>query len=309
MRNGLLLITALMVGSAMIGCSNSDAPTESKKTTPIGGGQGSLGWALKLQSKCQDNIAPEYCIAGQGFTVKTDGQYEVGPGPNGQSKTGTISSEELTKLTAALAPVLSSGVQTENHETLQVEENGEEPAQVSDDVLTLTRGSGNSEILAQVTANDLAFRTASSEQAKTLIKTLKSLATTYYPTPFPNTCSDSSAALHALYGTVQTCSTDADCSYYDDNLNVVDANSNAVLTVDDCTVAKPLVVGNTKLVDENRAKIAEIFSEVQTACSGGMMRADCTETSTLTLSGKPAVCNQGVCTAAKQTSSFSLRSH
>jgi hypothetical protein len=309
MRNGLLLITALMVGSAMIGCSNSDAPAESQKTTPIGGGQGSLGWALKLQSKCQDNIAPEYCIAGQGFTVKTDGQYEIGPGPNGQSKTGTISSDELSNLTAALAPVLSSGVQTENHESLQVEASDEEPAQASDDTLTLTRGSGNSEVLAQVTADDLAFRTASSEQAKTLMKTLKNLAVKYYATPFPDTCSDSSSALLALYGTIQTCSADADCSYYDDNLNVVDANSNAVLTTDDCTVAKPLVVGNTTLVDQNRTKIAELFSEISNACSGRMMRADCTEATTIALSGKSAVCNQGVCTAAKQTSSFNLRSY
>ena len=207
MKHTYLMLAALIVGSAAVGCNSSStsapanpepapAPVEQPAPQPATppAPQPPQGWTLKLQSKCAAEIGMEQCVAGHGFTVDQDGKYTIGPTAQGQTKTGTLAPEELKTLTDALSPTLSaSELSAENHLTLAAEENP------SEDTVTFARGPGEGNAILHSSASDLTYRTQSGDQAKALLTSLKTLAVKYYTLPFPDGCTDNVTALNALF--------------------------------------------------------------------------------------------------------------
>jgi len=295
MRNALVVLTAFGIASALVGChskSNQAVPPAppAKPTTPEKdkGEQARLGWTLTFQSKCAEDVDKSQCLGAFGFTVLTQGEYKVGPGPLGEQRNGTLSADELQSLNAVIASsVEGNAVRSAAHEAIEGSD--------SEDTLTLIRGSGSPEILVKVSNTDLTFQTPTAGDAKSLLTVMRNLAVKYYKLPFPDECNDGSASLKALLSSVQTCTVDTDCTYLDSNLDPVASNSQGDLITDDCSIIAPLVVGNTETIKAKGSQILEGFDKVRNACGESMMRADCTNITVVKLKGEAPACQQGVC--------------
>jgi len=286
----------------MIGCNSNSSPAGSgsapnstnQMAHPTDDAHGGSSWSLKLQSKCTADVTDDQCVGAFGFTVFADGRYQDGPAATGAVKNGNITQEELSSLTAALNPVLSiASLGAEGHAAL-----GGDSSQ-GEDTVTLVRGSSGGDIIIHAASADLTYRTESGDQAKAVLSALKTLAAKYYALPFPDGCSDRAATLTSLYASLQTCSADKDCAYLD-SFQEVDPSTYSFITTDDCSVVKPLAVGNLKLITGSWDKIQQTLGLVQEACGARVMRADCTDISGFTLNGAPAACKQGVCQAGGQ---------
>jgi len=219
----------------------------------------------------------------------TDGQYQIGPGPNGEVRSGNLTAEELNVLNTSLAgSIATARLSAEGHTS--VDDVG------SETVVTFTRGSGESETILKVAGTDLAYSIQSADEAKILFGTIRNLAAKYYQLPFPDGCSDGAKLVQSLYASMQTCSVDADCSYIDEYFEPVDANNPQFITTDDCSMVKPLSVGNLSSINENRQKLIDAIVGVQNACEN-FYKADCTRSGINFTGGAAPVCQQGVCQA------------
>jgi hypothetical protein len=294
MRNTLAVLMTVCIGGALLGCSsksNTHAPTSTppvKKPDPIVEPRLNPGWALKIQSKCSESVGMDQCVGFYGFTVFTDGHYQVGPGPEGQIRTGTLTADELAKINTALTPALTTSLlDTEGHEARETKE--------VDDVVTLVAGANQLETLVRAVGTDFNYQVRSANEAKTILSAIRDLAVKYYALPFPEPCGDGANTLTALYTAMQSCATDSDCAYLDSSLDTVTAETSQALTTDDCTLVRPLVVGNSALVKSNKDKLLQMLEQVRTSCAERFMRADCTEAVTVPLSSAAPACRQGVC--------------
>ena len=106
MRNSFAFITALSVGYALSGC-NSNSPSV-KPVAPVEVNPSSQDWTLRLQSKCTDATPEDRCVAQYGFTILKDGHYQLGPGPQDEVRTGTMTSEELSTVNSVLEASLKA---------------------------------------------------------------------------------------------------------------------------------------------------------------------------------------------------------
>lgn len=294
MRSALTAFTALCVGSLLTGgCNKSSAPIPNPPPAPT-----PMTWSLKLQSKCDGNtaedgsaITEDLCVARYGFSVLTDGKYQMGPGPQGELRTGNLTEDEKNKINAALASTLKAeSLQPESHQT--IEGGG------TNDIITLSRGASSAAALIRTEGTDLTYLTQSAEQAKVLLDEMRKLAKVYYLTPFPDTCLDGANSVRNLFASMQTCATNTDCVYLDESFDRLESNSGSELTTDNCTLIRPLTVANASLVETNKTKLTEAYNQVQTACAEkpeAIMRAGCNENTVFTLSGRMPVCQQGVC--------------
>jgi len=293
MRNALSIFTAFCIGTALVGCnsnSNPPAPSPVNPPTPTEEPHGTLGWTLKLQSKCPNN-AEEQCLAEYGFSVLNDGHFIVGPGPQGELRNGTLSPEDQSSLSTALASTLTgTKLEAASHQSIDAGE--------SNDTVTLSRGTNEAETLIRTEGADLSYQTPSAEDAKILLTAIRTLAVKYYVMPFPDACGDGANTLQALFSSMQTCATDSDCVYLE-SFEPIESNSTQSLTLDDCSMVRPMVVGNASSVRMNKAKLEELLIQVQTAC-GQTTRPDCTEVKELKLTGAAPVCRQGSCQAPNQ---------
>jgi len=297
MRNALVVLTAFGIASTLVGCNSNKPnnqpaaptpPAPTKPATPDKGEQGRLGWTLNFQSKCAEDIDKSQCLGAYGFTVLTNGEFKVGPGPKGEQRNGTLSTDELQSLNTVLAgSIQSAGTRSAAHEAIEASE--------SEDTITLVQGSNSPEVLVKVSNTELTFQTPTSADAKSLLTVMRNFAVKYYKLPFPDECSDGAAALRALTTAVQTCTVDTDCTYLDSNLESVPATSQGELITDDCSIITPLVVGNAQSVKVKGSEILEAIYGVRNACSENLMRADCNNIVTVQLKGEAPVCLQGVC--------------
>ncbi len=295
MRNALAVVAAFCVGSALVGCNSNSTPAPaSGKPQPAPEPQQTIGWTLTLKSDCGAEAGN--CIGGYGFTLLSDGHYQVGPGPNGEVKNGTISPEDQSKINALASSFENGNLRSEGHE--------EFVAVDSADTVTMTQGASGSGLvtLLKTDGANMTFLTDSFDSAKSLLSTLKEIAAKYYTLPFPDTCAESTASIAKLFSTLQSCTVDADCGYFDSAYEVLDPKSNEFVTTDDCSVVKPLAFGNVNAVKTNMAKIGEALESVRTSCGDSIFRSDCTGVTGYQITGLPAVCKQGVCQAPSATS-------
>jgi hypothetical protein len=289
MRNALVILTAFFVGSTLVACNSKSRPAAPQPDpAPKKDEQGRMGWTLTFQRKCAETVENTECLAVHGFSVSTNGDYQVGPGPQGELRKGTLAPEELQVISSALASTLSSATaRPETHETIEATE--------TQDSVTLVRGANSPEVLVRTAGTDLYFQTQNADEAKSLLSAVQNLATKYYKLPFPDACNDGAASLLAMFATVQTCTIDTDCTYLDSAFDPIAPNNSEELVTDDCSIVTPLVVGNLESVRSKKALLSESLDNVRAACGDNMIRSDCTNISTFALTGAAPVCQQGVC--------------
>jgi len=285
MRNALVVLTAVCIGGALVGCSkktNSVSPV-----TKNGGAQTRVApdqWTLKLQGNCPAEVDDSQCLGRFGFSINSAGAYVSGR--NGESpKTGNISSAELDKLKSDLAASLSmQQISMTGHEDIEDDGTGT--------LISLAKGSSPEQPLVEQSGAELKFATNSAAEAKALLEDVKGLAGTYY---LPNPCADGAAALKTLMASVQSCNTAADCAYFDSQLDMVPADApDQWLPLDRCQVASPLSVGNVTQVNAKKDQLLNALTELAQTCGNGFFRNDCSP-SGFKLNGKAAVCQDSVC--------------
>jgi len=247
-----------------------------------------------LKSDCGESANTDNCVGGYGFTVNSDGTFQAGPGPNGQIRKGNLSPDDLNNLNTSMSAVLAGPrSQVDNHQTLDESS--------TNDTVTVVQTEGSDEqTIIHTDGTDMVYRTQSFDTAKTLLSSLHDLATKYYALPFPDACGDSANAVATLFSSLQTCTQDSDCGYFDSSMQPADASSNASLTTDDSTKIPLLVVGNSKAVNASMTKINEALDVARTTCGNDLYRGDSTGTTSIQLTGAAPVCRQGVCKAPNQ---------
>jgi hypothetical protein len=301
MKRTLAIMAVLGMSTAISGCFLS---SEDKPAAAPAQAQASPLWKLSLQSKCAGDAAD--CVAAYGFTITADGKYIVGPGPAGQTATGTLKPEELKYLNerigalSATAPAAhpngdeaAPAEGTAEAATAAPAEACEALVNTEEDQLTLTQ-QGKEKILAQTRNSQLCFQTANNEAASELHEAVKELAAAYYPTPFPNACADQVSALQSLYATVQSCSADTDCVFVDQSFAAIPASSAQWVTTDAGTQVMPLAVASTSALASHQAALNQAYNSALSACHLDAAANSGSRDGFMTTSAA-ARCQQGVC--------------
>ncbi len=303
MRRTLAFLSMLGVclgAISPVGCgsSNKSAPKQTSQVNlpPAKQGQAQDGpaWKVTLKTSCQNVDAVE-CVANYGFTVIANSHFQVGPAPQGQTVVGSLTADEFksisTLITSALPTVTRA--QRNQHETCKPLDQTEEYE--GQDTVTLSRPQNQDLVLLTTKGNDLCSQSATPDVTQALHKAIHALANKYYTLPFPDACLDAATAMEAIYPSVQSCSTDADCAYVDTSFNVIPSADEQFVVTDDCTVVTPLSVGNAKAVASAQAKLQAALDHVRDVCGERIVRNECTGISGFQSSAGSPVCKLGVC--------------
>jgi hypothetical protein len=288
MRRLLFVSTVVGVGLMAAGCHSG-----SKDHQPGQSGQDQSGpaWTLTLKSTCL-NAATDQCVAKYGFSVSADGKYQMGPGPKGQVRNGSLSESEFADLKTKLDTVSGSipASRTEGHEQ-GVENEG-------DDSLSLKRLGGQEQLVAHNTGSDFYFVTASVNEAKSLHSAIRDLANSYYRMPFGDDCGDAADKVETSYAQFQGCQVDSDCVYVNARAGyeVVPPSSVQWLLTEDCTAVSPLSVANKITILNGARTIADLYTAAQNTCGQEFYRAACAYQQQST--AKAPVCVQNRCQAS-----------
>ncbi|MCM2276649.1 MAG: hypothetical protein NDJ89_01065 [Oligoflexia bacterium] len=276
----------IALSAALVGCSKSkggQAPSQQPELR-----QDKPAWTLTLRSSCAAE-AEENCVAKYGFAVKADGSYEIGPGPQGQLKTGKLSEQELREL-ATLVSVAPAAAESCSDLT----ENDAEPE--SSDSVILQR-SDKELTLFRTETTRTCFQTATRESGERLHHAIHALAGKYYELPFPDACAEATDLVRGLYPSVQGCATDMDCAYITDDYDVIPTEAVEYVITDNCSKVRPLAVGNARAVKAQQTALIDALIHAQEVCSYRILRDDCSEMSGFLSSLGAPVCQQGVCRA------------
>lgn len=288
---GLAVIAAACIIAT--GCSKTPAPAVAPPQAENQTQQGPT-WRLTYQSNCgiesgSSNVeASAHCVARHGFTVSENKTWQAGPAPQGQIKNGALSDSDFAQVDAALGEFATRSP-----------------------LSTLASGCGSDEANAASAASGLhlvleyhgaktELCTAEGAQAtpSALIAALQEIAAKYYPMPFPDACADAADSVHALYTGLQSCSTDSDCAFVNTGYEVVTRGSAQYVLTDDCTMVRPMVVGNAALVKASQDKLLQALSGAQMACGARLVRTSCSALEGFeTASAAAPVCRENVCRA------------
>ena len=92
-----LILLGTVLGLA--GCSGTASPD--------------VTWTEVSEHTACEALNPQFCVGAYGFTVRSDGTYTVGPGGGDETLTGSVTSDERTRLSAdAVAATASITEQT-----------------------------------------------------------------------------------------------------------------------------------------------------------------------------------------------------
>lgn len=260
MTSSRLLFLAVAVSISAVGC-NSSGNSNQKPAVDTQQPQSGPAWSLNLKSTCV-GAAQDQCLAKYGFTVNATGAYQVGPGPQGQFRTGMLTDEEFATLKTQLQATMASAQATraEGHDT--------DVQNVSDDTLTLSKPGAAARVLAHNTAGDFFFATATSEEAQSLHAAIRNLANGYYRLPFGDACGDSVDKFSAAAATLTSCQTDTDCVYIDayQGFEVVPPSTVQWLLTEDCTAIQPPVVANKLAIPGAAQGLIDLYASTRAAC-------------------------------------------
>lgn len=309
MRSALFAISAVFLGISLVACSSSKSPSGNNgesggnRTANPGNGAGGnhagTAWKLKFKAKCAEGVSAADCIGYYGFTIDQEGQYQVGPGPGGEVRSGSLKAEEKTAFLSLLKNAIGNNAEGGGLSLLSSEEHiNLENATTSEDLITLAGSDTEEQKLVRAAGTDLYFTLKSADDAKNLYNGFKQLTATYYSAPFPDACEDGINALQGLVAKVTSCAQDTDCGYFDQAFNPIAANAaQAFVMVDNCSRVSSAGVANTASIKENQTKLLESWGQVIQACGLNLKRADCTQQTGFFTNNAAAVCQQGVCKA------------
>ena len=138
-KSGLAFVgMAISASFLAMGCSSKSHGNQPGRNDQS---QSGPAWQLTLKSACS-NAAQDQCLARYGFTVDADGNYQVGPGPQGQLRKGTLAESEFAALRSEIQSVITATGNwgTESHATGVENE--------SDDSLVLLRPGTTDRVIA-----------------------------------------------------------------------------------------------------------------------------------------------------------------
>lgn len=275
-------LTALAIAALGVACNSNESASKSAQA-----GQGPA-WTLKYQTKCAEGSDATSCIGAYALSLNADGTFDVGPGPQGQRVHGKIEAEDFKALTDATATVVDGTA------AARAESCNGDFSSAQDYTLTLTKQGAASEVLHKAGA-DLCSTRLEAQPAESLHNLVIELADKYYPTPFPDACTDAAAATMALYPSVQSCHADAECGYVNADYSVIAKDSESQVYLDNCSLVSPLAAANISAIQADLAKLQAALEAAQQACGARIARAECSGPQSFSSSAAPAACIQGTC--------------
>ena len=299
MRMMLMAVTSLCLGSALLACNQNPAQTPEPQLTTTSGPESTssvaVDWSLKFQATCVEGISVEACAGAHGFTLNSAGHYWVG-GPNGSViREGSLPKEEFDEFLQIIRESLGSEEQPSNLELSGEEQTSELGVKGQNDVITLSRLGGNPVTIIRTQGSDLFFKLKTEEGAISLHSALRKMVEQYTQA---DVCTQGLAAAGNLIASLQACSVDADCGYYDQDLNPLKADGGDFIVLESCKKVSSPAVANNKAFEERKNKLLQIFDLLVSTCESTRLEGDgnCLE-KTYALKGGAAVCQQGVCKA------------
>lgn len=267
---------------------NSPPPVESQPQSQPQSQQES-NWSITLHSTCSTG-AVEECVAAYDFSVNANGRYLIGPGPQKQTLSGSLTVEEFKTI---------EQLQLFDHNALAYDNaslicTSPIPTQTTDSV-TLHQKDRDLEII-QAMDSKFCYNESLIDKAKPLYSHLKELATQHYPLPFPqDSCTDALIILEKLYQRVRECKVDPDCIYVEKAFESVPRDAATFITANDCSMVKPLIVANENLTAANQIELFEHQKNALTACKHINTTLNCGGFSHLQPTQPSPICQAGVC--------------
>lgn len=284
-------LTVALMGMSLAGfaCNSNNNNNNNGHTPQVQAEQGPA-WKLNYTADTGADSDKAGVVAGYGFTVTADGNYIVGPGPQGQVLTGQLSTDEYNQVFTAIQPVLDVNALTQT-ETCA-------PSNVSDtnDRFVLTRAHKDYAFLRKSQDGTVCAKGIDTDGAENLRTAVLAAAQNHYVLPFPSACLDAAAAAEVLFPALQSCHHDSDCAYLDNQYNPIDAGASNLVFVDSCSVVKSLPVANAQAVQAKLADLQAALLTTQQACGADIVRANCVAPTTFSSTQAPPVCDsQGMC--------------
>jgi hypothetical protein len=303
----LSILSLATIAVAMSSCGgNSDKPGASP--TPQKQQVKAPAWKVSLKSACA-GVTDGSCKGQYGFSIDANGSYLIGPAPSGQTLTGQIAADKLADIAAKVNAFGNLSTASAGAENCQLVAEDADAATIAAaaDTLTLTQQSGD-KVLLLAKDNSSCYEVSDTSAVDGLHHAMSALENASYPAIFPDACSDSVALLQQEYASVQGCSTDTDCTYYNVNLSgdapTFDVTTSGAVFTDSvygsCSMISPLVVANSAQLSASTDALAKAIQASLTACQD-RQPADCTA-ATLDASLAPS-CVHNVCTLNAGTAS------
>jgi hypothetical protein len=247
-------------------------------------------WKVSLQIACtgtDDSCKPH------SFSVDASGNYRNDPAPGGQALTGQITANELADVTAKVNAFGGLSTAAASAETCQAVTDA--TSATAGDTLTLTQQSTD-KVLLLAKDGQSCYEVGNASAVDSLHQAMNALEDNY------NVCTASVALLKQDYTTIQSCSTDKDCAYYNADLSgdapAFDLATSGPVYTDNiggfCSLIPPLVVANGSKLDASSDTLTKAFQATIDACQGRQQPATCLIT-TVDASFAPT-CVQNVCT-------------
>jgi hypothetical protein len=164
----------------------------------------------------------------------------------------------------------------------------------SEDTITYSKQSPDA-LLVHASGSDLCGKGASPDDAQALHLAIHGLAAKYYLLPFPDACADSALGVTSQYDALQSCVTDDDCSYVAADFSPIPKGTLQYVTVDNCSVVKPMAVGNITAVFNAQGRLQDSLSNARNVCNYRIVRTECTGLTGFQSDAGNPVCNAGKC--------------
>jgi hypothetical protein len=282
-------------------------------------------WNIKYSSKCSE-ADPTQCIGGYGFTASSDGTFTVGPGPEGQTFSGTLTNDEMKTLRTYFAQIQlnDDSSSAELREVREVQPSPSplpssspnptaspivgNPATSERETCVQNEGSNNTEVIEfryknfikakiRSSKSEFCFRSITQSIAEDLAGSVHSILTKYYPDKFPNDCINASHSFENFCKTLTKCERDSDCSYLGEDFLPISTDHLDEVITDDCTYIKPLIVSNAFHAVSHQLQLLEMRDLAQQVCKEkDAKRNSCNQVKRLKSSKISPVCSRGVCT-------------
>ena len=248
-------------------------------------------WKVSFHASCAEEEGDQ-CLGKYGLFIYGDGRYEVGPGPAGQLKKGKLKEEELLKITNSIE-------QSQALEALTLADGPEICKELADQNFNDSVKIGFKEIekqLIHTQSAQLCSQGIAIENAILLHQTIHALGESYYPIPFANKCFDVIEELYSISQPLASCNADVDCAYVSGSFEIISPGVSQFVITDNCSVVKPMVVGNISSIINQEAKLQTAMDSVQETCPADqLLKNGCTGIIGFDSSVGSPVCQQNLC--------------
>lgn len=237
------------------------APSESSTTTntpAVVTHELPTRWKMHFIKKCTA-IPSDQCSGYYGLTIHSNGNFTIGPGPEGQTITHKLNDIEFSSIHSLRDRI--KHISNNTVEDCKPNDNSSFEYSVS-----YIEYSSNINLI-KTSEKSICTSKISSDDARDLLSTLTSLNDKYYPNRFPSTCVNAIYSLENTYRYIRSCRTDDDCTYLNDDFSPI--ASKDVYTInapDECSLLPTLPVGNYFIALANQRDLIEKWEITQELC-------------------------------------------